>query len=395
MADPTGHVEAAGAPAPRRSPLYGREKDLGASFTDFAGWEMPLQYTSALAEHEAVRTRAGLFDLSHMGEVHVRGADAVEVLGRTFVSDFSRMGVGRAKYTMLCDEGGGIVDDLIVYRLEDAEFLVVPNAANATTVADTLTRIAAGTGASVEDRTLGTALVAVQGPRAEDIVVNANNAHRAHPAEVEALRGLRYYHCLHMNFAGVDAVVARTGYTGEDGFELFVPWDLAGETWDLLMSIGAGDQLVPAGLGARDSLRLEAGMPLCGHELTHSTTPFQVGAGRVVSFAKPQDFPGREALEEAAASRPDVVLVGLSADGRRAMRAGCPVLASDSAAEPGRRLGTVTSGLYSPTLGHAIAMALVEADAAAVDTLVTVDVRGHALPATVVPLPFRHRPSRR
>ncbi|MDN6429730.1 MAG: glycine cleavage system aminomethyltransferase GcvT [Propionibacterium sp.] len=376
----------------RRSPLHDRETALGASFTDFAGWEMPLQYTSSLAEHQAVRTAAGLFDLSHMGELHVQGRDAVELLGRTFVSDFSTLRVGRAKYTMLCDEGGGIVDDLIIYRLEDQEFLVVPNAANATTVAQTLAATADGLDVGVEDRTLSTALIALQGPRAEEILVNANSAHRAHPAEIEALRQLPYYAGIHMDYAGVDAVVARTGYTGEDGFELFVPWELAGETWDLLMDVGSHDALVPAGLGARDSLRLEAGMPLCGHELTRETSPFQVGAGRVVSLTKPQDFPGRAALERASKSRPDVVLVGLSADGRRAMREGCPVLTSDSAAEPGRRIGTVTSGLYSPTLGHAIAMALVEADAAALDTVVTVDVRGHALTATVRPLAAYKRP---
>ena len=387
MGTGTSDTGTAGAGStPHRSPLYDREEALGAPFTDFAGWDMPLQYTSALAEHEAVRTRAGLFDLSHMGEVHVQGADAVELLGRTFVSDFSTMGVGRAKYTLLCNGAGGIVDDLIVYRLDDREFLVVPNAANAATVARTLAGTAEGLDVGVEDRTMSTALIALQGPLAEEILVNANSAHRAHPAEVEALRQLRYYSGIHMDYAGVDAVVARTGYTGEDGFELFVPWELAGETWDLLMDIGSHDGLVPAGLGARDSLRLEAGMPLCGHELTAETTPFQVGAGRCVSLSKPQDFPGRAALEEAAVSRPDVVLVGLSTDGRRAMRAGCPVLTSDSSAEPGRRIGTVTSGLYSPTLGHAIAMALVEADAAALGTLVTVDVRGHALTATVRPL---------
>ena len=387
-----GHDTGAGDATARRSPLYDREAALGASFTDFAGWEMPLQFTSALAEHQAVRTAAGLFDLSHMGELHVQGRDAVELLGRTFVSDFSAVRIGRAKYTMLCDEGGGIVDDLIVYRLEDAEFLVVPNAANAATVAQTLAATADGLDVGVEDRTLSTALIALQGPRAEEILVNANSAHRAHPAEIEALRELRYYAGIHMDYAGVDTVVARTGYTGEDGFELFVPWELAGETWDLLMDVGSHDGLVPAGLGARDSLRLEAGMPLCGHELTRETTPFQVGAGRVVSLSKPQDFPGRAALEQAATSSPEVVLVGLSADGRRAMREGCPVLASDSAAEPGRRIGTVTSGLYSPTLGHAIAMALVEADAAALGTLVTVDVRGHALTATVRPLAAYKRP---
>ena len=383
-----------------RTPLHARHTALGAAFTDFAGWEMPLQYTSSLAEHQAVRRRAGLFDLSHMGEVRVQGPDAARALNQTFVSDLSRRRPGRATYTMLCSDTGGIVDDLIVYRLGEREFLVVPNAANVGRVVAALGEGAHGLDVSVEDQTQSTALIALQGPLAESILVRALAAGRApeNSSGVEAVRALRYYAEVPLDVGGTSAVVARTGYTGEDGFELFVPADAATGLWDLLTEAGRPDGLVPAGLGARDSLRLEAGMPLCGHELTESTTPFQVGAGRVVALDKPQDFPGRAALEHAATSRPDVVLAGLSAATRRAMRAGCAVLpatalagvATDGADGP-EPIGHVTSGLFSPTLGHAIALALVDVSVADVDTPVAVDVRGQLQPATVVPFPFYSR----
>lgn len=390
------------AVAEKRSPLYSRHEALGASFTDFAGWDMPLQYSSSLEEHRAVRERAGLFDLSHMGELWVRGPGAVEVLNRTFVSDFTKLRVGRAKYTLLCNDAGGILDDLIVYRLDDEEYLVVPNAANVAVVLAALRRSLPGVdGVNVEDATASTALVAVQGPRAEDVLVAALESHGSHPAEVEAVRELRYYAAMRLLVAGVSAVVARTGYTGEDGFELFVPAGLAGDLWDLLLQVGEHVGLQPAGLGARDSLRLEAGMPLCGHELTTDTAPSQVGSGRVVSLSKPQDFPGREALERLA-ERIEAggfeapVLVGLRAETRRAMRAGCEVLAevppaltspddegglgADQELAP---VGVITSGLFSPTLGSAIAMALVDPTVAREGTDVVVDVRGRPQAATV------------
>lgn len=383
-----------------RSPLHNRHLARGATMTDFAGWDMPLQYGSALEEHRAVRERAGLFDLSHMGEVDVIGPDAVEALNRTFVGDFSRMWVGRAKYTMLCGagpDGAGIVDDVIVYRLGEQAFLAVPNAANVAAGVAALTRAARGLDATVTDRTTDTALLAVQGPRAESILARALGERpapgRDGADDIARVRAVRYYAEEPILLGDdVPVVCARTGYTGEDGFELFLPWDRAEEVWDLLLAAGEPDGLVPAGLAARDSLRLEAGMPLCGHELTADTTPYQVGAGRVVSLDKPQDFPGRAGLERAAAGQaagaaPSPVLVGLSADTRRAMRAGCAVLAT---AGP---VGAVTSGLFSPTLGHAIAMALVDASVAAQGTALSVDVRGRAESATVVPLRFYTRPS--
>lgn len=402
MGTDTTEDTTAGTPTGRRSPLHSRHEALGATFTDFAGWDMPLQYSSSLEEHRAVRERAGLFDLSHMGEIWVRGGGSVEVLNRTFVSGFAKLGVGRAKYTLLCNERGGIVDDLIVYRLDDEEFMAVPNAANVAPVLAALRASAAAVGGVlVEDATAATALIAVQGPRAEAVLIAAVESHGGRDAEVEAVRDLRYYAAMRLVVAGVPAVVARTGYTGEDGFELFVPAGLAGGLWDLLLDVGAHAGLTPAGLGARDSLRLEAGMPLCGHELTPETAPSQVGAGRVVSLSKPQDFPGREALERLSEriekdGHAAPVLVGLSADTRRAMRAGCEVLSEATPApmttddEGGLgadqelgRVGVITSGLFSPTLGHAIAMALVDPGVARVGTEVVVDVRGRPQAATI------------
>ncbi|MFC7581644.1 glycine cleavage system aminomethyltransferase GcvT [Schaalia naturae] len=380
-----------------RSPLHSRHGQLGASFTGFAGWEMPLQYSSALAEHHAVRSRAGLFDLSHMGEVRVSGPGALEALNRTFVGDISRLRIGRAKYTMLCDHAGGILDDLIVYRLGDSEFLVVPNAANVAVGVAAMDEGARGLEATVEDRTAATALIAVQGPAAQDILIRALEADGQSAAPV---RDVRYYAEVPVVLGGMPAICARTGYTGEDGFELFLPWEAAGGVWDLLMEAGGPAGLVPAGLAARDSLRLEAGMPLCGHELTSETMPYQVGLGRVVALGKPQDFPGRAALERAAREQeagngPSPVLVGLSADTRRPLREGFAVLRPASPDDPGTRVvGTVTSGIFSPTLGHAIAMALVDAAVAAPGTALSVDVRGRGQPADVVPLPFLRRERR-
>ncbi len=379
------------------SPLEERHAALGATFTDFAGWQMPLQYSSALAEHRAVREAAGIFDLSHMGEVRLEGTEAVELLNSTFVGDFSRMRVGKAKYTLLCNDQGGIVDDLIVYRICETEFLVVPNAANVGTVVSILVAGAEGLEVEIEDRTTNTALIAVQGPRAQEILLEAlrrGTLDEEIPAteEADAVRELRYYAEVPLEIGGVPATVARTGYTGEDGFELFVAWGDATRLWNLLIRVGTPLGLVPAGLGARDSLRLEAAMPLCGHELSPETTPFEVGSGRVVALDKSQDFPGRTALERAALAHPGVVLVGLSADTRRAMRAECEVLSAPAlSGGEARHVGVVTSGLFSPTLGHAIALARVEIGVAGVDTSVAVDVRGKLVPATVVPLPFYRR----
>lgn len=370
--------------SPRRTALDSVHRALGATMTDFAGWEMPLRYGSERDEHNAVRTRAGLFDLSHMGEITVTGPRAGELLDRALVGHLSAVPVGRARYTMICDESGGILDDLIVYRLGEEEYLVVANASNAQVVLDALTERLDGsglTGAAVRDDRDAYALLAVQGPQAPAVLAELTDAD---------LDGLKYYAGLPGTVAGVEALIARTGYTGEDGFELFVAPGDAEALWRALTEAGADAGLVPCGLSCRDTLRLEAGMPLYGHELTRSTTPFDAGLGRVVKFDKPGDFTGRTALEAAAGravENPPRKLVGLVAAGRRVPRAGYAVVGAD-----GSVIGEVTSGAPSPTLGRPIAMAYVDAAHAAPGTGgVAVDIRGTHEPYEVVALPFYRR----
>ncbi|MEU5515439.1 glycine cleavage system aminomethyltransferase GcvT [Streptomyces griseoaurantiacus] len=369
--------------APRRTALDALHRSLGATMTDFAGWDMPLRYGSEREEHLAVRTRAGLFDLSHMGEITVTGPDAPALLNHALVGDLATLAAGRARYTMICRADGGILDDLIVYRLADAEhpvYLVVANASNARTVLDALTERAAGFDAVVRDDRDAYALLAVQGPAAPGILASLTEAD---------LDGLKYYAGLPGTVAGVPALIARTGYTGEDGFELFVDPADAEKLWQALTETGASAGLVPCGLSCRDTLRLEAGMPLYGNELSTALTPFDAGLGRVVKFGKEGDFVGREALAEAAEraeQNPPRVLVGLVAEGRRVPRAGYPVLAD------GTVIGEVTSGAPSPTLGKPIAMAYVDAAHAAPGTAgVAVDIRGGHEPFEVVALPFYKR----
>jgi aminomethyltransferase len=371
--------------APRRTPLTGVHEQLGASLTDFAGWLMPLRYGSETAEHNAVRTRSGLFDLSHMGEFAVTGPGAGDALDYALTGEPSSLKPGRARYTMICADDGGVLDDLIVYRLADAEFLVVANAANAAVVGAALTERAAGRDAAVTDRTDDYALIAVQGPRAAAILARLTAVDLAE---------VRYYASYPAQIAGREVLLARTGYTGEDGFEIFAAPRDAEYLWAELTQAGASDGLIPAGLAARDTLRLEAGMPLYGNELTADLTPFDAGLGRVVKLDKPGDFVGRRALADRAHAVPQRQLVGLASQSRRVPRHGYDVLWD------GQPCGVVTSGAPSPTLGVPIAMAYIHPDvaAAAVSSSagtgrLAVDVRGRAEPARLMELPFYRRPA--
>ncbi|WP_427919867.1 glycine cleavage system aminomethyltransferase GcvT [Streptomyces sp. cg40] len=372
-------------PEKRRTALDALHRSLGATMTDFAGWDMPLRYGSERDEHLAVRTKAGLFDLSHMGEITVTGPDAAALLDYALVGNIASVGVGRARYTMICQADGGILDDLIVYRLAGTEaafstYMVVANASNAQIVLDSLVERAAGFDAVVRDDRDAYALLAVQGPESPGILASLTDSD---------LDGLKYYAGLPGTVAGVPALIARTGYTGEDGFELFVAPGDAEKLWEALTEAGASAGLIPCGLSCRDTLRLEAGMPLYGHELSTSLTPFDAGLGRVVKFEKDGDFVGRTALAaaaERAAAQPPRVLVGLIAEGRRVPRAGYSVVAD------GRVIGEITSGAPSPTLGRPIAMAYVDAAHSAPGTAgVGVDIRGSHEPYEVVALPFYKR----
>lgn len=363
----------------QHTPLHAEHDKLGASFTDFGGWEMPLKYDSELAEHRAVRTAAGVFDLSHMGEVRVSGPAAAEYLDYALAGKMSAMKIGRAKYSFVLNSGGGIIDDLITYRLGDEEFLIVPNASNVAPVVTALTERAAGFDVSVADESADTALVAVQGPEAEKILLRLTD-------DPDSVTGLRYYAGIRLPVAGHDALLARTGYTGEDGFEIYVPNAAAEDLWRRTLDAGADLGAQPAGLASRDSLRLEAGMPLYGHELNGDLTPFAAGMGKVVSLKKPSDFVGRAALEKIKDDVPARVLVGLAGSGRRAGRAGYAVQDAD-----GNRIGEITSGAPSPTLGYPIALAYVDVAHGEPGTAVTVDLRGKPQPFEVVALPFYSR----
>lgn len=375
-------------------PLHDVHLDAGASFTDFAGWQMPVRYSSDLAEHHAVRTAAGIFDLSHMAEILVLGPQAAEALDYALAGKLSAIAIGQAKYSLLLSPDGGIIDDLVVYRTGDDRFLVVANASNREVVARELFERATSFDCEVFDESDDIALVAIQGPKSLEILSQVVGV------DVPELGAIKYYWSTPGHFGEHELLVARTGYTGEDGYELYVAPDAAAALWEAIVDTGAGSGLVPAGLASRDTLRLEAGMPLYGHELGLGIHPAQAGLARVPNLTK--DFVGKEALQPPEGAR---VLVGLRAEGKRAGRAEYPVFipsgtpaeslrdsAQPAAVGPGdREVGVITSGVLSPTLGYPIAMAYVDGGFSAPATPLDIDVRGSRVAASVVPLPFYKR----
>jgi aminomethyltransferase len=353
------------------TPLYDRHVACGARLVEFAGWDMPVQYTGIVAEHTAVRTAAGLFDISHMGRLSFAGPDAGTLVQQVFTNNAATLKEGQVRYGLVCNERGGIRDDVLVYRWPSGYGMVV-NASNRLRVLVWLAQHQGGRAVEVSDRTLETCMVAVQGPRALELCRGLTDADPA---------ALSYYHALHATYRGGPCVVSRTGYTGEDGLELIVEAGLGPALWEELVGRGAR----PCGLGARDTLRLEAAMPLYGHELDEDTDPFQAGLGWAVKLDK-GDFIGRDALLR---RRDDPALprrVGLELGGKRAAREGCAVLGD------GRPVGRVTSGTFAPTLQRSVAMAYVDPGHAAVGSPLRVDIRGKEEPARVVALPFYRRP---
>ena len=364
----------------RRTPLHAEHEALGAMFTDFAGWRMPLRYDSELAEHHAVRKTAGLFDLTHMGEIVLTGPEAGAALDYALVGHSSAIGVGRARYTMITQADGGVLDDLIVYRLGDVEYLVVANASNAELVFGELVERAKGFDTTVVDKSQDYALLAVQGPASTAILAGLT------PTD---LATVKYYASYPTEVAGVPVLLARTGYTGEDGFEIFVDSDAAAALWQALLAVAEDGELTPAGLASRDSLRLEAGMPLYGNELSLEGDPFAAGLGPVVALSKEGDFVGKAALAAkkaaGAGSTSGRKLVGLKGLGRRAGRGHYPVL------KDGNVVGDVTSGQPSPSLGYPVAMAYVDVEFTEPGTALDIDLRGKSEPFEIVALPFYKR----
>ncbi|PZO99417.1 MAG: glycine cleavage system aminomethyltransferase GcvT [Corynebacterium urealyticum] len=390
------------ASTPKHTALHHVHEQLDARFTDFGGWDMPLKYGKELDEHRAVRETVGVFDLSHMGEVEVSGPQAAEFLDYALISRLSAVKVGKAKYSMLCTEDGGIVDDLITYRLADDDFLVVPNAGNAPRVAEALAQRAEGFDVTVVDQTADKSLVAIQGPKAAEvmhaIVENVTDAPEASGATEDvkgAVNGLGYYAAFKGIVAGQPALIARTGYTGEDGFEIIVDNDAAEQVWNVALGKATELDGLPCGLAARDTLRLEAGMPLYGNELNDELTPVDAGLGILAATKSKDSFVGRDAIVAAKEKGAARVLIGLQGEGRRAARSGYAVLAGEG--EDAQPIGEVTSGALSPTLGYPVAMAYVdktateEGGAATVGQTVQVDIRGKQYPYQVVEMPFYQR----
>ena len=355
----------------KKTPLYEVHVSEGGKIVPFADYLLPVQYpTGILAEHEAVRTQAGLFDVSHMGEVMFSGSTALASINHLITNDYATLGTGRMRYGILCNERGGCIDDLIVYKFGDEEYFVVVNAANREKdVAHMAANALPGT--VVEDVSDSIAQLALQGPRSRDILSRI--------ADPTRLPEKYYSFVRHVSVAGTDCLVSQSGYTGEFGYEIYTSAENAVTLWGAIRGAGEGFGLLPCGLGARDTLRLEASMPLYGHEMDDQTTPLEASLGFCVKFAK-DEFIGRDAL--VATGAPSRIRVGLVATGRGIIREHQDVYVGD------RHIGTTTSGTFAPHLRRAIAMAIVDVTCATTGTEMEVDVRGHRVTARIVHMPF-------
>ena len=360
----------------RETSLHAWHASHGGRMVEFGGWSMPVQYSTIVEEHRAVRERVGLFDIGHMGRLSFSGDDSLGWLERVTSNRVASLAPGQIQYSLIPNARGGIIDDILVYRPDDSpEFLVVCNASNREKVVSHLEYHRGGGRAGFEDRTLQTGMIAVQGPQA---------ARRPRPpCWGDAIGSMKYYRSMQIRNP-FDAVVSRTGYTGEDGFELIVPADRAEELWETILASGRAHGILPCGLGARDTLRFEAAMPLYGHELGEEINPYSAGLGWAIKLDKGA-FDGREALTRFKKA-PGRLRVGLALGGKRIAREGSVVL------RDGQEAGSVTSGTFSPTLGASLAMAYVDPECRAIGTELHVDVRGHREVARVVELPFYRRP---
>jgi aminomethyltransferase len=362
-------------PHPVRTPLHDQHQVLGAKFAEFSGWEMPLQFSGVVDEHTAVRERVGVFDVSHLGKLTVTGSGSRAFVDSCLTNALGKITPGRAQYTLCCDDAtGGVVDDLIVYLRSDDDLLLIPNAANSAEVSRRLTEAAAAD-VTVRDAHDRYGILAVQGPLSDETL-----------ATIGLPTGHDYMAFDTAVWRNVPVTVCRTGYTGERGYELIVPWDDAGQLWEAVLAAGAPHEIMPCGLGARDTLRTEMGYPLHGQDLSLDITPVQAGAAWAVGWDKPA-FWGREVLLAERAAGPSRRLRGIAAIGRGIPRPGMPV------SRDGKPVGTVTSGTFSPTLRKGIGLALLATDVA-VGTVVSVDVRGRTEQFEVVKPPFVQQSTR-
>lgn len=362
----------------KHTPFYERHLAAGGRMVPFAGYELPLQFTGIIPEHRRVRSTVGVFDVSHMGRIEVTGSDALAFINRMTTNDASQLSLGQAQYSVLCYPDGGIVDDLVVYRLADRWLLVV-NGANNDKDTRWLEEHLSGD-VQMKNVTGDVAQFAVQGPQAEAVV------QRVTPAP---LADVGFYWSVQTEVGGVSALVSRTGYTGEDGFEIYAPAAQALRVWDAVFAAGREFDIEPIGLGARDTLRLEMKMCLYGNDIDQTTNPIEAGLSWVVKLDKPGGFIGSDVLRQVADNKPARRLVCIQTKGRHIPRPGCPILAD------GERVGIITSGTLSPSLNMGIALGYVRQDRSRVGSLLAVDIRGTPAPAEVVKPPFYKQGSRK
>jgi aminomethyltransferase len=369
----------------KRTALFEEHQKLGGRLIDFGGWELPVQYTGVMDEHLACRTAAGLFDVSHMGEVHASGAEAEAFLNYLVTNNVAKIATGQAQYTAMCHHSGGIVDDLIIYKRAPENFLVVVNASNTDKDFTHMQKIEkefrglhADADFKITNESSRYTQIAIQGPKAAQILQTLT------PSDLSPIKN---YWFTEGAVAGVSAIIDRTGYTGEDGFEIYGAWDKGSEVWRALMTSGSPHGIKACGLGARDTLRLEMKYPLYGNELGDETNPLETGLGWVTKLDK-TDFVGKAAIQSAKASGLKRQLVGLKLLDRGIARHGYGIFSVDG----GTSLGEVTSGTQSPCLKQSIAVASIQSEHAAIGTHVTVDIRGQKIPAEIIATPFYKRP---
>ncbi len=367
------------------TPLHDWHVAHGGRMVEFGGWSMPVQYRSIVAEHQATRQAAGLFDISHMGRIRFDGPGAAEYLDSLVTRSVPKIKPGQVRYSLMTNDQGGVLDDVLVYHLQDAAetsyYLLVVNASNRPKIIRWLGQHREPEGVTVTDLTTSWAMIAVQGPLALSLL---------QPLVERPLASMKYYTAAETRIAGHGGIVSRTGYTGEDGCELILGNRAAVGAWEQLLDTGQNQGALPAGLGARDTLRLEAGMPLYGHELNEDVNPYMAGLGFAVDL-EGAVFPGQSALRKISVDAQQPRLIGLTLAGRRPAREGYAVLLPGKQGQPATPVGHVTSGTFSPTLDHPIAMALVAPQAASEGGELAVDVRGQTILAKVVPLPFYKR----
>ena len=364
-------------PMLKQTALLEEHKKLNGKMVDFGGWELPVQYSGVLAEHTAVRTACGIFDVSHMGEILIEGDGALEFVNYLVTNDASTLAIHQAQYSALCHTTGGIVDDLVIYRLGEKKFFLVVNASNTDKDFDHIKSALheyTGVKPKLENQSTQYSQIAVQGPKAQAIVQKLTDT---------PLAEMKTYWCSEGKVSGIPTLIARTGYTGEDGFELYMAWNEAPKVWRALLEAGASDGLIACGLGARDTLRLEMKYALYGHELTDDTHPLEVGLGWVTKLAK-SNFIGREAISAKKLAGVTRALVGVKSLGRGIPRQGYEVYTEDG----GKKIGVITSGTSSPSLKYPIGIAFIEKQYEAIGTKLKVKVREDFHDLEVVKTPF-------